>query len=188
MADTPIDYESLHQAGAIMGSGGMVVLDETDCMVDIARYFLAFTQQQSCGKCTFCRVGTKRMLELLDNLCTGKGLPGDIEKLIELGNQIQQTSLCGLGKTAPNPVLSTIEHFRDEYEAHLQGKCPACTCRELIRFSITDKCIGCTICAQRCPADAIAMKPYQRHEIDPEKCIRCGTCKNVCPAEAVHVE
>lgn len=188
MADTPIDYESLLQAGAIMGSGGMVVLDQTDCMVDIARYFLAFTQQQSCGKCTFCRVGTKRMLELLDNLCTGKGLPGDIEKLIELGNQIQQTSLCGLGKTAPNPVLSTIEHFRDEYEAHLQGKCPACTCRELIRFSITDKCIGCTICAQRCPADAIAMKPYQRHEIDPEKCIRCGTCKNVCPAEAVHVE
>jgi NADH-quinone oxidoreductase subunit F len=188
MADTPIDYESLVHAGAIMGSGGMVVLDENDCMVDIARYFLAFTQDQSCGKCTFCRIGTKRMLELLDTLCTGKGKQGDIEKLIELGHHIQRTSLCGLGKTAPNPVLSTIEHFRDEYEAHLAGRCPACTCRALIRFTITDKCIGCTRCAQRCPADAIAMKPYQKHEIDQDKCVRCGTCKSVCPAEAVHVE
>ena len=179
MSDTPIDYESLHHAGAIMGSGGMVVLDETDCMVDIARYFLAFTQEQSCGKCTFCRVGTKRMLELLDALCGGKGERGDIEKLIELGRHIQRTSLCGLGKTAPNPVLSTIEHFRDEYEAHLLGRCPACTCRALIRFTITDTCIGCTVCAQRCPAEAIAMNPYQRHEIDQEKCVRCGTCKSV---------
>ena len=188
MSDTPIDYESLHQAGAIMGSGGMVVLDETDCMVDIARYFLAFTQEQSCGRCTFCRIGTKRMLEILDGLCAGKGKHGDIEKLIELGGHIQRTSLCGLGKTAPNPVLSTIEHFRSEYDAHLDGRCPACTCRALIRFTITDKCIGCTLCAQRCPADAIAMKPYQRHEIDQDKCVRCGTCKNVCPADAVHVE
>ena len=188
MADTPIDYESLHHAGAIMGSGGMVVLDETDCMVDIARYFLAFTQEQSCGKCTFCRVGTKRMLELLDHLCEGKGKPGDIEKLTELGHQIQQSSLCGLGKTAPNPVLSTIAHFRDEYEAHLDGRCPACTCRALIRFTITDQCIGCTLCAQHCPSDAIAMKPYEQHEIDQDKCVRCGVCKSVCPANAVHVE
>ena len=188
MADTPIDYESLHHAGAIMGSGGMVVLDETDCMVDIARYFLAFTQEQSCGKCTFCRVGTKRMLEILDRLCQGQGSAGDIEKLVALGRHIQQTSLCGLGKTAPNPVLSTIEHFRAEYEAHLEGRCPACTCRALIHFSITDQCIGCTLCAQRCPTAAIAMRPYERHEIDQDKCVRCGTCKNVCPADAVHVE
>ncbi len=188
LIDTPIDYESLNHVGAIMGSGGMVVLDETDCMVDIARYFVAFTQDQSCGKCTFCRVGTKRMLELLDRLCEGQGKAGDIEKLIELGHLIQHASLCGLGKTAPNPVLSTIEYFREEYEAHLQGRCPACTCRALIHYTITDKCIGCTICAQHCPSGAIAMKPYEPHEIDQEKCVRCGVCKSVCPAEAIHVQ
>jgi NADH:ubiquinone oxidoreductase subunit F (NADH-binding) len=132
MADTPIDYESLHTAGAIMGSGGMVVLDETDCMVDIARYFLEFTQDQSCGRCTFCRVGTKRMLEILQRLCSGQGQSDDVEKLQELGRLIQNTSICGLGKTAPNPVLSTMEHFRDEYDAHIQGKCPAGKCRDLI--------------------------------------------------------
>ncbi|MDH4203450.1 MAG: NAD(P)H-dependent oxidoreductase subunit E [Phycisphaerae bacterium] len=187
MADTPIDYESLHTAGAIMGSGGMVVLDETDCMVDIARYFLEFTQAQSCGRCTFCRIGTKRMLEMLECLCGGQGKAGDIEKLQELGEMIQNTSICGLGKTAPNPVLSTIDHFRNEYEAHIQGTCPAGKCRDLIRFSITDQCIGCTICAQRCPADAIEMKPYEKHIIDQQKCIRCGTCKQVCPANAVEV-
>jgi NADH:ubiquinone oxidoreductase subunit F (NADH-binding)/NAD-dependent dihydropyrimidine dehydrogenase PreA subunit len=187
MADTPIDYESLHTAGAIMGSGGMVVLDETDCMVDIARYFLEFTQDQSCGRCTFCRVGTKRMLEILQRLCSGQGQSDDVEKLQELGRLIQNTSICGLGKTAPNPVLSTMEHFRDEYDAHIQGKCPAGKCRELIRFSITDECIGCTICAQRCPTDAIAMKPYEKHIIDQLECIRCGTCKQVCPANAVEV-
>ena len=188
MADTTIDYESLHAAGAIMGSGGMVVLDETDCMVDIARYFLEFTQDQSCGRCTFCRVGTKRMLEILERLCEGQGRPGDIEKLQELGWQIQSTSICGLGKTAPNPVLSTIEHFRDEYEAHIHGQCPAGKCRDLIHYSITDDCIGCTICAQHCPVDAIAMKPYEKHIIDQQTCIRCGTCKTVCPADAVEVK
>jgi NADH:ubiquinone oxidoreductase subunit F (NADH-binding)/NADH:ubiquinone oxidoreductase subunit E len=187
MADTKIDYESLHTAGAIMGSGGMVVLDETDCMVDIARYFLEFTQDQSCGRCTFCRIGTRRMLELLDRLCSGEGKPGDIERLEELGKQIQTTSICGLGKTAPNPVLSTIAHFRDEYEAHIAGRCPAGKCRKLIQFSITDDCIGCTLCAQHCPADAIAMKPYEKHEIDQAACIRCGTCKTVCPVDAVEV-
>ncbi|MBL7215179.1 MAG: NAD(P)H-dependent oxidoreductase subunit E [Phycisphaerae bacterium] len=188
MADTKIDYESLHTAGAIMGSGGMVILDQTDCMVDIARYFLEFTQNQSCGRCTFCRIGTKRMLEILERLCRGKGSRGDIEKLQELGKQIQITSICGLGKTAPNPVLSTIEHFRDEYEAHISGRCPAGKCRDLICYSITDECIGCTICAQHCPADAIAMKPYEKHIIDQQVCIRCGTCKTVCPANAVEVK
>jgi len=188
MADTPIDYESLHTAGAIMGSGGMVVLEETDCMVDIARYFLEFTQAQSCGRCTFCRVGTKRMLEILERLCKGQGQPEDIEKLQELGDLIQNASICGLGKTAPNPVLSTIEYFRDEYEAHIQGRCPAGKCRSLIHYSITDDCIGCTICAQHCPADAIPMTPYEKHTIDQEKCIRCGTCKLLCPVDAVEVQ
>jgi NADH:ubiquinone oxidoreductase subunit F (NADH-binding)/Pyruvate/2-oxoacid:ferredoxin oxidoreductase delta subunit len=187
MADTAIDYESLHTAGAMMGSGGLVVLDETDCMVDIARYFLEFTQAQSCGRCTFCRIGTKRMLEILERLCDGQGQVGDIEKLQELGSLIRKASICGLGKTAPNPVLSTIKHFRDEYKAHIGGTCPAGKCRSLIHYSITDNCIGCTICAQHCPADAIAMKPYEKHIIDQQKCIRCDTCKQVCPAKAVEV-
>jgi ferredoxin len=157
-------------------------------MVDIARYFLEFTQQQSCGKCTFCRVGAKRMLEILQRLCNGQGHKGDIERLEELARLIRQNSLCGLGRTAPNPVLSTIAHFRDEYEAHINGRCPAKRCRAMIHYSINTNCIGCTLCAQHCPAEAIAMRPYERHEIDPSKCVRCGTCKNVCPAEAVDVE
>ncbi len=188
LADISVDYESLTEAGAMMGSGGLVVLDEGDCMVDIARYFLEFTQQQSCGKCTFCRVGTRRMLEILERLCQGRGKKGDIEKLEQLARLIRDSSLCGLGTTAPNPVLSTIAYFREEYEAHIEGRCPAAFCRALIRYTINDKCIGCTRCAQRCPADAIAMRPYERHEIDPDKCVRCGTCKSVCPVEAVDVE
>lgn len=188
LSDTPIDFKSLHDVGAIMGSGGMVVLDETDCMVDIARYFLEFTQNQSCGRCTFCRVGTRRMLEMLENLCSGKARKGDLEKLAELGRQIKQSSICGLGKTAPNPVLSTLEYFRDEYESHLEGKCPAGKCRALIQYTINDKCIGCTICAQKCPTDALEFLPYRQHEINQEKCVRCGTCKTVCPADAVDVE
>ena len=183
-----VDYESLTEAGAMMGSGGLVVLDETDCMVDIARYFLQFTQNQSCGKCTFCRVGTRRMLDILDRLCAGQGQSADLDELEHLAKMIKQGSLCGLGKTAPNPVLSTMRYFREEYEAHVQGRCPAGKCKALIRYSITDDCIGCTICAQHCPTDAIAMKPYEKHEIDPEKCVRCGTCKSVCPANAVRVE
>ncbi len=188
LSDISVDYESLSGAGAIMGSGGLVALDEGDCMVDIARYFLEFTQQQSCGKCTFCRVGAKRMLEILQRLCNGQGHKGDIERLEELARLIRQNSLCGLGRTAPNPVLSTIAHFRDEYEAHINGRCPAKRCRAMIHYSINTNCIGCTLCAQHCPAEAIAMRPYERHEIDPSKCVRCGTCKNVCPAEAVDVE
>ena len=183
-----VDYESLTQAGAIMGSGGLVVLDESDCMVDIARYFLEFTQNQSCGKCTFCRVGTKRMLDILDRLCEGQGKKGDIEELQHLAMMVKQSSLCGLGKTAPNPVLSTIEYFRDEYESHIQKRCPAGKCKSMITYSVTDDCIGCTLCAQQCPVDAIEMKPYEKHEIDDEKCIRCDTCRKICPENAIKVE
>ncbi len=188
LSDISVDYESLTNAGAIMGSGGLVVLDESDCMVDIAKYFLEFTQDQSCGRCTFCRVGTLRMLEILENICSGNGKKGDIEKLEDLAHKIKETSLCGLGKTAPNPVLSTIKFFRNEYQAHIDGKCPAGKCPDLIHYTVTEDCIGCTICAQKCPVDAIKIKPYQKHEIDDEKCIRCDTCKAVCPENAVKVE
>ena len=144
LADTPVDYESLRDIGAIMGSGGMVVLDDTACMVDIARYFLQFTQNQSCGKCTFCRIGTKRMLELLELLCAGKASRQHLEELEQLARQVTQGSLCGLGKTAPNPVLTTLRYFRDEYEAHLQGRCPAGKCTALIRYRVLENCTGCT--------------------------------------------
>jgi len=188
LADTSVDYETLGELGAIMGSGGLVVLDEGDCMVDIARYFLEFTQNQSCGKCTYCRVGTRRMLDILERLCDGKGRKGDIEELEDLALMVKQGSICGLGGTAPNPVLSTLKYFRDEYEAHLEGRCPAGRCMAMITYSVTDDCIGCTLCAQHCPADAIAMRPYEKHEIDVEKCIRCGGCKSICPADAIKVE
>ena len=188
LRDVRIDYEEVSKTGAIMGSGGLVVLDDGACMVDIARYFLQFTQNESCGKCTFCRIGTKRMLEILERLCAGEGRADDLERLEMLAERIRKTSLCGLGQTAPNPVLTTLRYFRDEYEAHLEGRCPAGTCRALIRYEITDDCIGCTLCAQNCPADAIEMRPYERHEIDPDKCVRCGTCKSVCPTEAVRIE
>jgi NADH-quinone oxidoreductase subunit F len=187
LADTPVDYESLRNIGAIMGSGGMVVLDDTACMVDIARYFLQFTQNQSCGKCTFCRIGTKRMLELLDLLCAGKASRKHLEELEQLAPQVTQGSLCGLGKTAPNPVLTTLRYFRDEYEAHLQGRCPAGKCKALIKYRVRENCTGCTICAQHCPADAIPMTPYARHVIDLDKCTRCDSCRQVCPYDAVEV-
>ena len=188
LADTPIDFEALHSVGAIMGSGGLVVLDEADCMVDIARFFLEFTQDQSCGKCTFCRIGTRRMLEILTRLCCGQGRDGDLELLDELAIRVKTSSLCGLGKTAPNPVLSTLKYFRDEYESHLEGRCPAARCRDMITYTIGDDCIGCTLCAQKCPADAIQPQPHQQQEIDAEKCIRCGTCKSICPVDAITVE
>ena len=188
LADIPVSYESLSSLGAIMGSGGLVVIDEDDCMVDIARYFLEFTQQQSCGKCTCCRVGTRRMLDILDRLCTGHGKAGDLERLEELAQQVRRGSLCGLGQTAPNPVLSTLSHFREEYLAHLHGHCPAGKCRALISYRVTDACIGCTRCAQRCPADAIPLTPFARHTIDDAKCTRCDTCRRVCPVAAIKVE
>ncbi|NQT24305.1 NAD(P)H-dependent oxidoreductase subunit E [candidate division KSB1 bacterium] len=187
LAHIPVDYEALTEAGAMMGSGGLVVLDETDCIVDIARYFLSFTQQQSCGKCTFCRIGTKRMLEILIRLCEGKAKKDDIQKLEKLADHVKSGSLCGLGKTAPNPVLSTLRYFRDELIAHAEGRCPAGKCKTLIQYKINDQCIGCTRCAQDCPVGAIPWTPYQVHEIDPERCIRCDTCRQVCPADAVEV-
>jgi NADH-quinone oxidoreductase subunit F len=187
LSNLSIDYEALSGAGAMMGSGGLVVLDDSDCMVDLAHYFLSFTQAQSCGKCTFCRVGTRRMLDLLEKIRSGIGVPDDLEHLERLAHNVQQGSLCGLGKTAPNPVLTTLRYFRMEYEAHIHGKCPAGKCKPLIRYSINDKCIGCTICAQHCPTDAIAFKPYEVHEVDPEKCIKCDICRQVCPSDAVTV-
>ena len=187
LMDTPVDYESLRDAGAIMGSGGMVVLDDSSCMVDIARYFLQFTQDQSCGKCTFCRVGTKRMLEILDKLCAGRAQRAHLEELERLARQVSAGSLCGLGKTAPNPVLSTLRYFRAEYEAHLQGRCPAGQCAALVKYQVTAACTGCTLCAQHCPVKAIPMTPYQRHEINLELCTRCDTCRKVCPQEAIEV-
>jgi NADH:ubiquinone oxidoreductase subunit F (NADH-binding) len=188
LSDTPIDFETLSAQGAIMGSGGLIVLDDTDCMVDMARYFLSFTQDQSCGRCTPCRIGTRRTLDILERLCRGEGIKGDIEKLESLALMIRKSSLCGLGQTAPNPVLSTIRHYRDEYEAHIGGKCPARKCESFIRYVITDKCIGCTLCAQTCPVDAIGLKPFEKHEIDDKKCVRCGACMEICPADAIEVE
>jgi NADH-quinone oxidoreductase subunit F len=188
LAETPVDYESLREVGAIMGSGGLIVLDDTACMVDIARYFLRFTQNQSCGKCTFCRIGTRRMLDILDRLCIGKGQKNDLAELERLGAQVGAGSLCGLGKTAPNPVLTTLRYFRSEYEAHLQGRCPARKCTALIHYQVTEHCTGCTICAQQCPVNAIPMTPYQRHVIDDATCTRCDTCRVVCPHEAIEVK
>jgi len=185
MADTPIDYESLTEAGAMMGSGGLIVLDQDDCMVDIARYFLSFTQDQSCGKCTFCRIGTRKMLDILERICSGKGKPNDLHQLEKLAGFTQKGSICGLGKTAPNPVLSTLKYFRHEYEEHINGRCPTGKCTEMITYAITDDCTGCTKCAQRCPTDAIEIRPYEKHEIDLELCIKCNICKEICPVDAV---
>ena len=187
LADTPVDFESLREIGAIMGSGGLVVMDDSNCMVDIARYFLQFTQEQSCGKCTFCRIGTRRMLDILTRLCTGKAQRQHLDELEKLCQQVSQGSLCGLGKTAPNPVVTTLRYFRDEYEAHLQGRCPARKCISLIKYRVTSDCTGCTICAQQCPVNAIPMTPYAQHEINQELCTKCDTCKQVCPRHAIEV-
>jgi NADH-quinone oxidoreductase subunit F len=188
LADTPIDYDALAQTGAIMGSGGLVVLDDRDCMVDIARFFLKFTQAESCGKCTFCRIGTKRMLEILERLCEGKGRRDDLEKLEMLADYVGRGSLCGLGQTAPNPVLTTLKYFRDEYEAHLhERRCPAGRCPALIRYRVTDNCIGCTLCAQACPVGAIAYRPYEKHEVDDRLCTRCDLCRQACQDDAIEV-
>lgn len=186
LLDSKIDYESLKEHGAIMGSGGLVVLDETDCMVDIAKYFLSFTQAQSCGKCTFCRVGTKRMLELLTRFTDGLAEVGDIEKLEDLAHSIKKGSLCGLGQSAPNPVLSTLGFFREEYEAHIQKTCPAKKCKSLIHYEVSNLCIGCTKCYRVCPVDAIACIPYKKAKIT-ELCIKCDECRKVCPTGAISV-
>jgi NADH-quinone oxidoreductase subunit F len=185
LADTKVDYEDLTNAGAMMGSGGLLVMDENDCMVDIAKYFLTFTCDQSCGKCTFCRIGTHHMLSILEKICSGKGTKSDLQKLEEIAYKTKQGSLCGLGKTAPNPVLTTLNYFKEEYEAHLQGICPAKKCKDLVSYWIDESCIGCTICAQKCPVDAIPFLPYKRHEINQELCTKCDTCNQVCPTESV---
>lgn len=188
--DTLIDYDTLSATGAIMGSGGMIVMDEDNCMVDIARYFLDFTQNESCGKCTFCRVGTKRMLEILTRITKGKGKEGDIEALEVLAEQVRKNSLCGLGQTAPNPVLTTLRYYRHEYEAHIkEQKCPSLQCRSLISYRIDPVlCTGCTICARNCPVHCISGEVRKTHVIDQDICTRCGTCKAVCRFGAVIVE
>ena len=188
LGDTSVDYESLTAAGAMMGSGGLVVMDDSDCMIDITRYFLHFTQAESCGKCTFCRVGTKSMLDILDKLVEGKARPGDLERLEELAGTVKRGSLCGLGQTAPNPILTTLRYFRHEYEAHLKGRCPAGKCKALIKYEVQDNCYGCTRCAQECPVNAIPMTPYQVHKIDSDKCTRCDICRRLCPVDAIVVK
>jgi NADH:ubiquinone oxidoreductase subunit F (NADH-binding) len=187
--DVPVDYESLTGLGAIMGSGGMVVADEDTCMVDFARYFMEFTQEESCGKCVPCRVGTKAMLVTLERICAGEGQPGDIDYLLELGEEIKRSSLCGLGQTAPNPVLSTIRYFRDEYEAHIRDKtCAAKVCKGLITYSvIPENCSGCMVCLRNCPVGAISGGKKEVHVIDSEKCTRCGMCASVCKFDAILV-
>jgi NADH:ubiquinone oxidoreductase subunit F (NADH-binding)/(2Fe-2S) ferredoxin/NAD-dependent dihydropyrimidine dehydrogenase PreA subunit len=186
LIDTPIEYDSLIAIGSMMGSGGMIVMDEDNCMVDIARFFLDFTVDESCGKCVPCRVGTHRMLEILERIVEGKGEEGDIEKLESLAKTIKATALCGLGQTAPNPVLSTLKYFRDEYEAHIfDKKCPAGQCLALLQYKITDKCVGCTRCAKNCPVGCITGKVKEMHDIDQSRCIKCGLCQSNCRFSAI---
>jgi len=189
LIDTPVDYENINKTGAIVGSGGMIVMDETTCMVDMARYFLDFTRKESCGKCNYCRIGTKRMLEILERITLGEGQEGDIELLDELAQKIKDGSMCQLGGTAPNPVLTTLKYFKNEYEDHIyKKKCTARSCKALISFTITDACKGCTLCAKKCPVDAISGQVKVKHVVDNEKCIKCGKCVEVCNFDAVLCE
>ena len=186
LLDMSIDYDSLLQVGAMMGSGGLVVMDETTCMVDISKFFIHFTQSESCGKCTPCREGTKRMLEILTRITEGQGQEGDIELLEGLAKNIKLTSLCGLGQTAPNPVLSTLQYFRDEYEAHIKEKrCPAGVCTGMTKYSIHEACKGCGLCIKECPVEAISGEKKTLHKIDQFKCIKCGACLPKCPFKAI---
>ena len=187
--DTPIDFDTLKEKGSMMGSGGMIVMDEDTCMVDMARYFLDFTRKESCGKCIYCRLGTKRMLEILERITQGKGKDGDIELLLELSNKVKEGSMCGLGQTAPNPVLTTIKYFRHEYEDHIYNhKCTAKSCKPLVTYTILDTCVGCTACARNCPVGAITGSPKGQHVIDQEKCIKCGKCLESCRFSSVNLD
>lgn len=186
LCDVQVDFDSFAQMGAMMGSGGLVVLSESNCMVDVARYFLSFTCEQSCGKCTFCRVGIRRMLDILEKICSGKGEMKDLDTLEDLAQNIKRTSLCGLGKTAPNPVLTTLKYFRHEYEEHINGLCKTGTCKDMINYVVSETCTGCTKCAKACPVDAIPYTPYEQHVIDVEKCVKCGLCVSECKFDAIH--
>lgn len=189
LIDTPVTYEDINKTGAIVGSGGMIVMDENTCMVDMARYFLDFTKKESCGKCNYCRIGTKRMLEILERITRGEGRDGDIELLEELAEKIKDGSMCQLGGTAPNPVLTTLKYFRNEYEDHIyHHKCTAKSCKALITYEITDACKGCTLCAKRCPVEAITGEVKGKHVIDQDKCIKCGKCAENCKFGAIEIK
>jgi len=186
--DLPIDYDSLAQAGSIMGSGGMIVMDNHTCIVDVAKYFMGFLKDESCGKCYACRKGTQRMYELLEDITEGRGTTEQLDLLEELALVVKDTTLCGLGQTAANPVLSTLRYFREEYLEHIEHqRCPAGVCKTLISFSINDKCTGCAVCVSNCPTAAISGRRKERHAIDPGKCIKCGNCRSMCNFNAVEV-
>ena len=188
--DLRMDYESLKEAGSMMGSGGLVIMDEMTCMVDVARFFTSFNMDESCGKCSTCRLGTQRMLEILDRICAGEGHPHDIEVLETLGTLMYKTTLCGLGQTAPNPVLSTIRYFREEYEAHIhERRCPAKVCKALISYRVIEEnCPGCMVCARQCPVGAVSGEKKAVHHIDPEACIKCGACFTACKFDAIAID
>ena len=181
--DTPLDYESIKNVGAILGSGGLVVLDETTCMVDFAKFFIKFSASESCGKCTPCRVGNQKLLALLDKVTAGKADQADLDQIQTLSQTIMDASLCGLGQSSPTPVLTAMRYFADEFQAHLQGRCPAGVCFQ--QFKITDQCVGCGLCARRCPVHAISGEPKKQHHIDPKVCVKCGLCASLCPVHAI---